>query len=164
MADVKVHKEVTMIYNPYIKGVSYMVPDELKTIIGHLKEQGKMKFLEGATEEQIKLYEKENKIQLPEEYKEWLMFSDGGDCFLPAGVQFYGVSHKPYLDVDDDDRPEDKYVVIGALSNGDPILCEKNGKGISIYNHEAGVIEEDEKYTDFYAFLIDLPELLGIES
>ena len=90
------------------------------------------------------------------------MFSDGGDCFLPAGVQFYGISHKPIINISDDDRPNDKYIVIGALSTGDPVLCEKEGETISIYNHEAGVIEDDEIYDDFYAFLKDLPDLLGI--
>ena len=121
-----------------------------------------MNFLEAATEEQIAMYEKEKEIQLPSKYKEWLLFSDGGELFLPAGVQMYGVSHKPLINIDDDDRPDERYVVIGALSTGDPILCEKVGEKISIYNHEAGRIEKDEIYTDFIAFLNDLYDLLGI--
>ena len=56
----------------------------------------------------------------------------------------------------------DNYIVIGALATGDPILCKKKGEQISIYNHEAGRIEEDEIYQNFYAFLSDLYELLGI--
>ncbi len=95
-------------------------------------------------------------------FKEWLLFTDGGECFLPAGIQLYGVAHKPLIDVNYDDKPDDKYIVIGALSSGDPILCEKSGEQISIYNHEAGKIESDETYADFYAFLNDLYELLGI--
>ena len=74
----------------------------------------------------------------------------------------YGVNQKPVIDVSEDDRPNDNYVVIGALASGDPILCEKGGERISIYNHEAGVIENDEIYEDFFAFLIDLHEILGI--
>ena len=139
-----------------------MISDELKSIVNQLEKQGKMSFLEGATTEQIDTFEKEHGIVLPSKYKEWLEFSDGGDCFLPAGVQFYGVSHKPLINVDYNDRPNDNYIVIGALSFGDPILCEKTGEKISIYNHDVGRIESDEVYIDFYAFLKDLYSILGI--
>ncbi len=139
-----------------------MVSDELKSIIDDLKSKGNMSFFKNATEEQITSFETEHNIQLPLKYKEWLQFSDGGECFLPAGVQLYGVAHKPVIDVADDDRPDDRYIVIGALATGDPILCEKTGDKISIYNHEAGRIEEDEIYSDFFAFLSDLYDLLGI--
>lgn len=139
-----------------------MISDELNKIIDQLNKQGKMNFLESASEEQIALFEKEHVIPLPSKYKEWLLFSDGGEFFLPAGLQMYGVAHKPLIDVNDEDRPEDKYIVIGALASGDPILCEKTSEKISIYNHEAGRIEPDEVYEDFFAFLNDLYDLLGI--
>lgn len=139
-----------------------MISDELKEIIDLIKDQGKMHFLEAATENQIAQFEKEKEIQLPSKYKEWLFYSDGGEFFLPSGVQMYGVSHKPLIDIENDDRPDDKYIVIGALASGDPILCEKIGEKISIYNHEAGRIEDDEIYDDFIAFLKDLYDLLGI--
>ncbi|MDR1549512.1 MAG: SMI1/KNR4 family protein [Hungatella sp.] len=139
-----------------------MISDELKNIVDQLNKQGKMRFLDGASEEQIALFEKEQKIILPLKFKEWLLFSDGGEYFLPAGIQLYGVAHKPLIDVNDEDRPDDKYIVIGALSSGDPIICEKTGEKISIYNQEVGRIESDETYADFYAFLNDLYELLGI--
>ena len=139
-----------------------MISDELKDIIDQIKDQGKMHFLEAATEDQIDQFEREKEIQLPAKYKEWLLFSDGGELFLPAGLQMYGMVHKPLIDVDDTDRPNDKYIVIGALASGDPILCEKEGERISIYNHEAGCIENGEIYEDFFAFLNDLQDLLGI--
>lgn len=139
-----------------------MISDELKKITEQIEDQGEMHFLEGATEEQIKEFEQEQSISLPSKFKEWLQFSDGGECFLPAGVQFYGVAHKPIINPNEDDRPDDSYIVIGALASGDPILCEKTGETISIYNHEDGVIESDEIYSDFLAFLNDLYDLLGI--
>lgn len=139
-----------------------MISDELTDIVEKMKAQGKMKFFDGATEVQLSIFEEENKIVLPSKYKEWLQFSDGGNCFLPAGVQFYGVAHKPLINVNDDDRPNETYVVIGALSTGDPILCKKSGEQIAIYNHEAGRIEDDEIYNDFFCFLNDLYDLLGI--
>ena len=136
----------------------------LKEIINTLNTQGKMAFLDGAPEERILEFESKNGIVLPAKYKEWLRFSDGGECFLPDGVQFYGVAHKPLINVDDNDRPTDEYIVIGALATGDPILCERTGERISIYNHEAGRIEEDETYEDFFSFLNDLYELLGLDE
>ena len=139
-----------------------MISEELNGIIEQLNEKGEMSFLEAATEEQIIEFEKENGFTLPGKYKEWLLFSDGGECYLPGGIQLYGVSHKPIIDVNEDDRPDDGYVVIGALSMGDPILCQKESEQISIYNHENGTIESDETYVDFFAFLNDLYDLLGM--
>lgn len=81
---------------------------------------------------------------------------------MPAGIQLYGIEHKPLINIDNNDRPSDEYIVIGTLSSGDPILCEKAGEKIIIYNQEAGRIEDDEIYDDFMAFLNDLYDLLGI--
>ncbi len=135
---------------------------ELRTIVARISKQGKMLFLEGATEEEISAFEKKNDVLFPKKYREWLLFSDGGECFLPAGVQFYGVAHKPLIDVDDNSRPNNNYIVIGALANGDPVLCMKDCEQISLFNQEKCRIEDDEIYEDFYAFLNDLYALLGI--
>lgn len=105
-----------------------MISEELKAIVDKFKEQGKMYFLEETTEDKISVFEEEKGITLPSKYKEWLLFSDGGELFLPAGVQFYGIEHKPLIDVDDNSRPSEDYVVIGALASGDPILFEKNSE------------------------------------
>ena len=139
-----------------------MISEELKQIVDVLLAQGEMSFLDGASEDQIQSFESDHSFVLPQLYKEWLLFSDGGELFPPAGIQLYGVSHKPIIDVNDNDRPNENYIVIGALSTGDPILCEKNTERISIYNHEAGKIEDDESYEDFHAFLNDVFDSLGI--
>lgn len=139
-----------------------MISNELQQMVDKFKEQGKMAFLEAATQEKIDIFEKENDITLPVKYKEWLLFSDGGEFFMPAGIQLYGVEHKPVINVKNNDRPSDDYIVIGTLASGDPILCEKNGEKIAIYNQEGGRIEDDEIYDDFIAFLNDLHDLLGI--
>lgn len=138
-----------------------MLSDELKTIIAKIEQQGKMHFLDKATEEQISAFECKHGVDFPSQYKEWLQFSDGGELFLPAGIQLYGVAHKPLIDINDNDRPNENYIVIGALASGDPILCQKSGDAIAIYNREASRIELDEVYQDYYAFLSDLPEMLG---
>ena len=139
-----------------------MISDELKVIIEMLKNNGTMDFFEPATEEQVSEFEKNNNFKFPTHYKEWLLYSDGGECYLPVGVQFYGVAHKPLIDVNDNSRPDDRYVVIGALPTGDPILIKKDSERVSIYNQEAGRIEDDEVYDDFFAFLNDLYDILGI--
>ena len=70
-----------------------MISDELKRIVDQLNRQGKMRFLEAATEEDIAAFERKYGVRLPEKYKEWLQVSDGGDLFLPAGricsVRYY---------------------------------------------------------------------------
>jgi len=133
-----------------------------ETIIIRLNNQGKMNFLEKATEKQIEEFERNNSIKLPIKYKEWLTYSDGGEFFLPAGVQMYGVAHKPTINVNYNDRPNDNYIIIGALSSGDPILCGKLGEQIYIYDHEANLIHDDEVYPDFISFLNNLHDILGI--
>jgi hypothetical protein len=72
------------------------------------------------------------------------------------------VAHKPIIDVNTTDRPDESYVEIGALATGDPVLCEKSSERISIYNREAGKIEPDETFSDFITFLNDLFKVLGI--
>lgn len=139
-----------------------MISEELKLIVDKFNQKGKMSFLEETTEEKIAEFEKEYSVKLPEKYKEWLLFSDGGELFLPAGVQLYGIEHRPIIDVNDDSRPSEEFVVIGALASGDPILYKKGSEKIAIYNQVAGRIEDDEIYDDFIAFLKDLYDLLGI--
>lgn len=45
-----------------------------------------------------------------------------------------------------------------------PFSFKKESEQVAIYNQEAGRIEEDEVYDDFFAFLNDLYNLLGIEG
>jgi len=139
-----------------------MISDEIKKIVDKFNEQGKMAFLPETTDDKISDFENKNNVKLPLQYKKWLRFSDGGEFFLPAGIQVYGVDHKPIIDVNDNDRPGDNYIVIGALASGDPILFEKGTEKVAIYNHEAGRIEDDEVYTDFFSFMTNLYDLLGM--
>ena len=133
--------------------------------------QGKSSFVEGATEEQIARFETGRNIKLPEQYKRWLRFSDGGEGVLPAGVQFYGVAHQPRIAVQpficatkEEYLTKKDYIMIGTLSSGDPILCKNGEETIFIYNQEKGIIEEDEVYKDLNAFLEDQNASLGISD
>lgn len=138
-----------------------MISVELQKIIDVISTQGEMHLLESTTEEKIIAFEKEHNIKLPTKYREWLLFSDGGEIFLPAGIQFYGIEHKPIINTENDDRPDDNYIVIGALASGDPIVFKRTEERISIYNLEDDRIEDDETYDDFYAFLKDAYDMLG---
>ena len=139
-----------------------MISDELNQIIEQINNQGSMRLIDAATSEQITQFEVENDIHLPSKYKEWLLLSDGGELYLPAGVQLYGVAHKPLIDLNDNDRPDNSYIVIGALASGDPILCKEDEERIYVYDHENRVIAEELMYEDFFAFTYALYDLLGI--
>lgn len=139
-----------------------MISDELNKVINLLKDKGKMRFLEAATEDQISQFEKENEIRFPTQYREWLQYSDGGELYLPAGIQLYGVAHKPLIEIEDNDRPNDDYIVVGALASGEPVLFKKNEEKFYIYDHESQELDDDLTYDDFIALLNDLYELLGI--
>lgn len=141
-----------------------MISEEIKKILDKFLQLGNISLVEATTDTTINLFEKENNINFPQEYREWLLVSDGGELFLPAGIQFYGVEHKPLIDLNNDDRPSDEYIVIGALASGDPILCKKSGNQIVIFNHEDRKIEDDEVYSDFVDFLKDIPNIVGIED
>ncbi len=137
-----------------------MISEELKSLIVELTRQGKMYFCEGATEEQIEEFETENDVKLPGKFKEWLLYSDGGGLFS-YDVQIYGVNTKPVIDINDDRKPDDKYIVIGKTLLGDPILCEEGKETVSIFSLDD---EEDSnaEFEDFFAFLKGLYDYLEI--
>lgn len=133
-------------------------------IFTQLQEKKMLLEKSGATSTAIARFETANGIALPNAYRQWLQSCDGGDLYPPGGVQLYGVAHKPFIDPSDPDRPDDRYVVIGAMAWGDPLLYQKGSEEIAIYNHGAGRIEPDETFSDFYAFLQALPQTLGISG
>ena len=63
-----------------------MISEELKAIIDKLKEQGKMIFLEGATEEQIAQFEKDHEIEFP--VKNGCSIPMAASCFFPLECSF----------------------------------------------------------------------------
>ena len=76
-----------------------MISEELKAIVDKFKEQGKMNFFDETTEEKILAFEKEKEVTLPSKYKEWMLFSDGGELFLPPVYIFsklLGESSNPH--------------------------------------------------------------------
>ena len=107
-------------------------------------------FRDKATDSDIKEFENKYDIFLPSSFKEWLKIFDGGDF---ESFQIYVVAHKPLISFDDVIRPNEDYVIIGSFSNGDPIVFKIDEEEIDIYNLEAGVIEDEERYDNFEDFL-----------
>jgi len=124
-------------------------------------DQGRQDLNDAAGNLSIENFESAYHIALPEQYKKWLCFSDGGELFHPVDVQLYGVAHEPIIDVHDSDRPDDSYIVIGRLASGDTIVFKNGQEQISIFNIEGNRIEKDEIYDNFYTFLKDLNNLVG---
>lgn len=137
-----------------------MFSDNLEQVVTRLQGQDLMRFPEPATDDQITLFEKQHGVFLPELFKEWLKFSDGGELYLPASVQFYGVAHKPVIDITDNERPDDSYIVVGALASGDSVLFRKGEDRFYIYEH-ASQKPDMYVYDDFPALLNALCILLG---
>ena len=48
----------------------------LKNIIDNLNIKGKMRYIEGVTPKQVIDFEKTNGVKLPQQYKDWLEYSD----------------------------------------------------------------------------------------
>lgn len=137
----------------------------LNKIVEKLNQQGEMRYVPNVSEATILKFESQQRISLPEEFRLWLeLVSDGGELFLPAGVQLYGVEHKPVIDPNDDERPNDGYIVIGRLASGDPLLCEQNRERISIFNRYLERVEDDEMFDSFFVFLDQLGIILGVEG
>ena len=128
----------------------------LEETIDLLRRKGSIRLFDGASENDIAQFENRQGTKLPKQIKDFLLITDGGEFFLPAGAQIYGVNHKPFIVV------AEEFIVIGTLANGDPILCPINNKQVCVFNQERGVVEVDEIYVDFSTFLRNLPILLGI--
>lgn len=141
-----------------------MISEEMNALEKALIAREDMRFPEAATETDISSFEKNNDTALPASFKEWLLLHDGGEFYLPGGVQIYGVANKPFINVKDKDRPNEDYIVIGRMSWGEPVVFQKGKEEIAIYDHETGAIDDDVRYESFLAFLKGLYDLLGIEE
>ena len=70
-----------------------MLEEEIKTIVelcNALQDEYESRFFEPVDENVMRQWENENKIMIPELYKEWLRFSNGA-VIRGALAHFYGV-------------------------------------------------------------------------
>ncbi len=141
-----------------------MTSQEWEAKFAELGKYGRIKTMPWASLEDISRFEEMHGIRLPQQYREWLQYTDGGILFPPAGVQLYGVAHKPLLSFSKEECPDSMYVAAGAMPYGDPVLFEKKSGRFMIFNREAQSFDPKETFPDFVAFLDQLPALLGLED
>ena len=141
-----------------------MCMDSITDIYVRLYVKKDMYFPPAATLTDIEEFEKENNIGLPKQYKQWLELTDGGDLYLPAGIQFYGVNNNPLIEVNEKISLGNDYIIMGKLASGDPLVFRNGSEEILIFNQTDNRIEDDESYSSFYEFLVALEEILGIEE
>jgi len=137
----------------------------MKGIIERFKELPGMSFIPAASEEEITIWEKENGVALPPDYREWLKFSDGGEIFIP-GMQLYGVTHKPLLSYfnrpeERETLPEELYV-LGEFGFGDYLCFVRGEDAIVQWDHENW--DEFMRWDSFKDFLPDAEEMFGEEA
>ena len=72
------------------------------------------------------------------------------------------MAHKPIIDLEDNARPDDSYIVAWTLASGEPVLFRKHEEKFYVYDHESQELGYDFMYEDFFALQKDLYDLLGI--
>lgn len=124
------------------------------TIQRLLDTKAKMTFHIGASVSQITNYENETNNKLPNDFKEWLLFSNGGEIFVP-GTVLYGVDNNAkssLLNENDDQKRgafslDDSLLVIGRFNFGDLLCIDLNCAEVVQWDHE-----EDEEYLRWNSF------------
>lgn len=107
-------------------------------------------FSEPVSETEIAKWECENKIIIPESYKEWLMFS-GDSQILNNTARFFGLK---IIGTYGDYVPND-YVVIGELVGDGELLCfSKTTNKIVRYNH--GKSKEYQNFKEILNLILNI--------
>ncbi len=124
-----------------------MLEEEIKTIVelcNALQDEYESRFFEPVDENVMRQWENENKIMIPELYKEWLRFSNGA---VIRGVlaHFYGVEG---FEVNNPNYPEDCVMIGDLIGDGERLAFSKTTGKILRINH--GRCRE---YNDFVSFL-----------
>jgi hypothetical protein len=124
-----------------------MLEEEIKTIVelcNALQDDYESRFFEPVDENVMRQWENENKIMIPELYKEWLRFSNGA-VIRGALAHFYGVEG---FEVNNPNYPEDCVMIGDLIGDGERLAFSKTTGKILRINH--GRCRE---YNDFVSFL-----------
>ncbi len=90
----------------------------------------KSEFFPSATDEQINNFEKEQNIQIPESYKQWLRLSNGGYLF-GGYVHLYGIENHPQPSVGNDfsaGKVPKEYQILGYMESEHICFNQENKK------------------------------------
>lgn len=124
-----------------------MLEEEIKTIVelcNALQDDYESRFFEPVDENVMRQWENENRIMIPELYKEWLRFSNGA-VIRGALAHFYGVEG---FEVNNPNYPEDCVMIGDLIGDGERLAFSKTTGKILRINH--GRCRE---YNDFVSFL-----------
>lgn len=116
-----------------------------------------MRFFPPATDEEISDFEKKNDILIPESYKEWLRFSNGGYLFGFGGPHLYGTltaSQTPIGDDFSNAMVPKEYGIVGYWGSEHICYHKTTGK-FFFYEYE----EPSQYFDDFsgiLAYIIDI--------
>lgn len=124
-----------------------MLEKEINTIVelcNALQGEYASRFFEHVDEAVMKQWENENKIMIPELYKEWLRFSNGA-VIREQLAHFYGIEG---FEIDNPDYPEDCVIIGDLIGDGERLAFSKITGKILRINH--GRVRE---YNDFASFL-----------
>lgn len=135
----------------------------MKELIQKLQNStSRMFFVSGVSAEALDLYEQTQGIRLPGDYRQWLMFSNGGELFAP-GLVLLGIPAEKWNlatantpeSREEYELPEDLYI-IGTQNYGDPICFDRETFEIVQWDHET--VEASSAWDSFRDFLENLIE------
>lgn len=133
----------------------------MKNVIHQLQTSAcRMFFVPGVSAEELDRYEQTQGVRLPEDFRQWLMFSNGGELFAP-GLVLLGIPAEKWNlatantpeSREEYELPEDLYI-IGIQNYGDPICFDHETFEIVQWDHET--LEASCAWDSFRDFLEDL--------
>lgn len=107
-------------------------------------------FLPPASEREISEWECENKMDIPQSYKEWLMFSNGSQI-LSNTAHFYGLKQ---IGLYNEHIPDD-YIVIGELIGDGELLCFSKTTG-KIIRYTHGRTVEYQSFNEILSLILNI--------
>ncbi len=106
--------------------------------------------------EQIEHFEKENNMQIPESYKNWLFLSNGG-YLIGGSVQLFGIYNdpEPYVGYDYTKGLVPKeYLILGSFES-DVICFDKKSMKYFFYRYSDKSVDYDD-FNEILDFIIDV--------
>ena len=115
----------------------------MEDLIKRLKKIGVGMFFEkGASQADIEAFEKEQALRLPEDYRQWLMFTNGAEIFAP-GCCLLGIDPGTWNLAKANTAAErtgyemiDDLYIIGTQNYGDPVCFDRETFEIVQWDHE----------------------------
>lgn len=130
--------------------------DEIKEIVDLCNElafeygDNASSFSAAASDDEIIRWENQNKITIPESYKDWLRFSNGSQI-INGTATFFGIEMIGFCN---EHLPED-YVSIGELIGDGEVLCfSKSTNKFIRYNHGKSI--EYQSFKDILNLILQI--------